>query len=163
MIKYTLFLVMLISASTCGAQPANQNHEGNWEGILPDTKVFNFKILFEQVEANSFDLTIANNTASFKKHFAAKSLDTIRIDLDEMVQLTLLPENNQKELTGFIRSGILMYPVHLKKTGAKIYTGTWNPFMVVYFGPSDPPNSVLSDPPISDPLTPLMLITFRSV
>lgn len=130
MIKYTLFLVMLISASTCGAQPANQNHEGNWEGILPDTKVFSFKILFEQVEANSFDLTIANNTASFKKHFAAKSLDTIRIDLDEMVQLTLLPENNQKELTGFIRSGILMYPVHLKKTGAKIYTGTWNPFMV---------------------------------
>jgi phosphoglycolate phosphatase-like HAD superfamily hydrolase len=34
---------------------------------------------------------------------------------------------------------------------------------IVYFGPSDPPNPVSSDPTNSEHLTPVMLITFRSI
>ncbi|MEO1653874.1 MAG: serine hydrolase, partial [Bacteroidota bacterium] len=59
----------------------------------------------------------------------------IQFDLDQGLKCKFKYADDQKSLSGFIQSGILMYHMTLQKSGNK-FTGIWKPFMVESLEPS---------------------------
>jgi len=125
----TLIFLFLSVFSSC-AQENNNDYQGNWEGILSKKNTFNFNITVEKLKSNSYNITIANDKALINKKVKSISNDHIQINIDEGIHFNLFAKDNNKELTGFIKSGILMYHISLKKTEGNKFTGTWNPFMI---------------------------------
>lgn len=126
----TIVLLSCLSFFSSYTQQASTNYEGNWEGTLPNLNAFNFSILLEDLKSNSYNITIANTKTSINKKLKSTSNDHIQISIDNDIHFNLYFKNNDKELTGFVKGGRLIYHISLKKTGDNKFTGTWNPFMI---------------------------------
>lgn len=117
-----------MSIFTAFGQQTIQKYQGNWEGHLPNPQSLSFTIKLEKQKANLYRLVLANDQTVLEKTLKSKGKDLIQIDVDAQTQLKLYPQGN--DLSGFIKSGILMYSLNLKQTDVDQYTGTWNPFMI---------------------------------
>ncbi len=130
MIKSLILISLFLSLFSCNSQGGNSQHLGNWEGQFPDARSLNFSVLLTEGPEASYQLQIANTETVIDRTVTSTGTDDIHFTLDPQTRFTLYADTDGKALSGFIASGILMYHITLKKTGATTYTGTWNPFMV---------------------------------
>ena len=130
MVKHLIFVLLLLSLSSCYAQGNMKNYEGNWEGYLPQPNSFSFHITVEGLKSNFYNLTIANQETSINRKLKSVSNDHVKISIDKNILLTLQFADDKEKLIGFIQFGGLMYHISLQKTGDNQFTGSWNPLMV---------------------------------
>lgn len=129
--KLKFLTVMLLAAITSNfAQPDIKDYQGNWEGNLKDASSFNFKLTLEVIGSSDYKLTIANQTSTLSKKSSPDHTDNINIKIDERLSFDATFNEDKTAISGFIKSGILMYHTTLKKTGKNKYSGNWNLFMV---------------------------------
>ncbi len=129
MVRYCIFVLLLGSCSACFNQTSLERYNGNWEGQLPYHDIFHFDITVEWLEANSYQLTIANRERSISKKLTSGSDEYIQIGIGQDIRL-LLRSAGDDALTGFVKSGGLMYHIRLKKVDDRQFRGTWDPLMV---------------------------------
>ncbi|XLS29019.1 serine hydrolase domain-containing protein [Flavobacteriaceae bacterium M23B6Z8] len=124
-----IFLNIIFAFTAC-AQRNQQNYQGEWVGFLPNKKSFNFQISLKPLENNQYHLTIANDEILIDQNVKSSSKERILFDIQNQLFFNLMYDKPKNALTGFIRSGKLMYHVTLKQGKAKKFTGPWDAFMV---------------------------------
>ncbi|MEM1320490.1 MAG: serine hydrolase [Bacteroidota bacterium] len=125
-----IFMLLLFSSCTGPDQAVTTNYQGNWEGQLPDPKAFSYNLTIEELASNQYNLTLASQSTAISKQLRSNSDDHIEISISEDTQLSLSFSEDKAELNGFIKSGVLLYHLNLKKSGEKQYTGSWSPLLV---------------------------------
>jgi len=125
-----LVLLLCLSFFSSCAQQDITNYEGNWIGLLPNKNSFNFSVTLENLETNKYHLVIENDNMLIDKNFKSTNKDDIQFNIDHQIYFNLKYSKNEKELTGYIKTGKFYYYVSLDNAGNNKFTGTWNPFML---------------------------------
>lgn len=128
--KHLIILVLSLSAILSCAQNENQDYQGEWIGFLPNKSSFNFTVTIEKLESNTYRVTIANDKTLIEENIESSSGDGIQSNIDQQLFFNLEFDQDEKALSGFIKSGRFLYHVNLPKEGKDKYAGAWNPFMV---------------------------------
>ncbi|MEM6378249.1 MAG: hypothetical protein AAF705_08555, partial [Bacteroidota bacterium] len=114
MIKYFAILAALICSTFTGyAQIDIKDYEGNWEGILPNKHCFNFIVTLKKMDSKVYELVIANPEASFRKKIKPDANDRMILEISDYIHLEAEMNEDENMVSGYITSGILMYPIHL--------------------------------------------------
>lgn len=122
-------LLCLSILSSC-AQPNLKGYEGNWKGALSNPHTFNFDITLEDLGTNTFTLSLHNQVVTINKKLTSTSEDRILLSLDQNTHLDLDLSKDGTKVSGFVKSGVLMYHIELSKAKDNTFKGNWNPFMV---------------------------------
>ncbi len=130
MFKNSIILLSVVLTFFSGCGQENENiYDGNWEGSWSNLSSFNFKILLEDLNSNTYNITIANDKTLINQKLTSNSDDHIELIIENYIHLNLYPKKNNKELSGFISAGRLVYHIDLKKKEDNTFEGTWNLFM----------------------------------
>lgn len=106
------------------------DYTGNWEGIIENSKTFNFTIAIENLKSENAVFKISNNRDIINKPFQIDTEKLIKISISENLSFIGDLSENGKEINGFIKSGLLLYHIKLTKSKAYSFIGTWNMLMV---------------------------------
>tara|TARA_R110002073_G_scaffold4213_1_gene27947 strand:+ start:85685 stop:87370 length:1686 start_codon:yes stop_codon:yes gene_type:complete len=107
-----------------------KKYEGNWIGTLPNVHSFNFNITLAELKSGAYNLIISNGKTSIDKKIMSVGDQRMKFAIDEQTHLELDVTNGGAEMNGFIKSGVLMYHINLKKIRTNVYQGSWNPLMI---------------------------------
>ncbi|MDY8137703.1 serine hydrolase [Aquimarina sp. 2201CG5-10] len=124
-----LLNIIFIVTASC-AQSGKQNYEGEWVGFLPNKNSFNFQVSIEELKNNHYHLTIANDKKIIDENLESSDKDLVQFNIDKQLFFNLEYDQDRQGLSGFIKSGKLLYHVNLKHIGNQKFTGAWNAFMV---------------------------------
>ncbi|NVN18899.1 serine hydrolase [Muricauda sp. HICW] len=127
--QWILSTALLCNMLLSCAQGKEHSYSGEWIGHLPEKTSFNFKVSLEKLRDNSYNLIIANEDILIDKEIVSQSHDNVAFTVGEGLFFDLKYEDNETELTGFLKTGRFLYHVTLKKADDDTYKGTWNPFM----------------------------------
>ena len=127
MLKKTLLLGLFCWMLQCCAQQEKQEYLGNWIGNLPDKHAFNFKVTLEHINADEYQLRIANKNPILSRTFTSTNKDHLRFSIANELHFNL--KNKGNHLFGYIQSGGFYYYITLKKEAPHTYVGNWNVFM----------------------------------
>ncbi|WP_378183378.1 serine hydrolase domain-containing protein [Aquimarina sp. SS2-1] len=130
MFKNVMTVVLLFAAILTGcSQKGVSTYEGNWEGKLAHTNILSFDLVLEELPSNLCQLTITNPESTISEMLTVTNTNRLEGSIDNDIFIDLSFTEDKTAVTGFIKSGILMYHVILRKTD-EVYKGIWNPFMV---------------------------------
>ena len=127
MSKYLVFLYLsALSSITACTQSGVNIKEGNWVGKFTDRTCFNFNVVIDILDDESYQLTISNKDVLVNEVFKSRGSERIQFDIDKH----LFFDFNKREdrLTGFIKSSRFYYHTELKKVSDTKFVGNWNPF-----------------------------------
>ncbi len=124
-----LFFLSFSTLMSC-VQNDEQDYGGEWIGHLPNKKSFNFKVTLEKLESNNYHLTIANDQILVDKNLESTSSDYLKFNIGQQLFFNLKNDQNGQALTGFVKTGKLLYHIHLPNVGNEVFAGAWNPFML---------------------------------
>ncbi|NAS14033.1 serine hydrolase domain-containing protein [Poritiphilus flavus] len=128
--RYLNILVFLsLTAIISCAQDYEQDYQGEWVGFLPDKYSFNFTVNLERSEGNKYHLKISNGKTLIEEDIVSSGEDHLQFNIDQQLFFNLEYNQSMQALTGFIRSGRLLYHVSLANNGDNQFAGDWNPFM----------------------------------
>ncbi|MEM7380224.1 MAG: hypothetical protein AAF361_03385, partial [Bacteroidota bacterium] len=131
MYRYLTIIVLLcLSTLTSCAQDLHQHYQGEWVGFLPDKTSFNFEVTIRPLEGNRYHLTIANDKKRIDENLESFHMEHLQFNIDEQLFFDLRYDQNKQTLTGFIKSGRLLYHLSLTNDGNEQFMGNWNPFML---------------------------------
>lgn len=107
-----------------------EQYTSPWEGKITNSNTFSLAIEIDGILSGNPMVTIANDNVILKKQFEKAENKSIRFNVGENLSFegSFSEENNQ--INGFIKSGILLYHVKLNKTKADSFRGVWNILMV---------------------------------
>ncbi|TAI47823.1 serine hydrolase domain-containing protein [Flagellimonas allohymeniacidonis] len=125
-----ILVFLTVSALISCAQNNKQDYQGEWIGFLPDKSSFNFKVTLEKLENNTYHLTIANDKILIDEDLVSSREKGLLSDVDEQLFFDLKYGDDSQALTGFIKSGKLLYHVSIPHVGDNKFVGAWNPFML---------------------------------
>ncbi|MBX2870940.1 MAG: beta-lactamase family protein [Saprospiraceae bacterium] len=122
--------VLCLSIFSSCAQTDLKEYEGNWKGALPNLHAFNFDIRLEVLGNNKYSLSLNNQITTIHKTFTANNDDRIQLSLAPNTHFDLALHQDGSKVTGFVKSGILMYHIELLKAKGNAFKGSWKAFMV---------------------------------
>ncbi len=125
----TTAVLLFVSILTGCSQQETKTYEGNWEGTLANTNTLNFALVLEESPNSSYELTITNPESTIREKLVVTNTERLQGSIDDDIHFDLSFTSDKTAVTGFIKSGILMYHLTLHKID-EIYKGVWNPFMV---------------------------------
>ncbi|WP_432670378.1 serine hydrolase domain-containing protein [Flavobacterium sp. SM2513] len=123
-----LFLFILFSFAVNAQDMAD--YTDNWEGKIENPKTFNLKVEITDLGFEKAVFKIYNNKNSIDFPFDATSVNKIKIPFAENLFFEGILSKDNKEINGFIKSGLLLYHLKLTKSNHNSYTGDWNILMV---------------------------------
>ncbi len=129
MFKRLLFLVFIFSTLIGRTQDDQQDYEGEWIGYFPNKNCFNFHISLKKLKDDNYHLTIANDEILIDENLESSGKDHLQFNINQQLFLDLEFTQEEKALTGFIKTGRLLYRIHLVNVGNSKFIGIWNPFM----------------------------------
>ncbi|WP_298548283.1 serine hydrolase [uncultured Aquimarina sp.] len=130
MFKNLMTIILLfVSILTGCSQQGTNTYEGNWEGKLANANTLNFNLVIKESSANSHELTIKNPETTIKEKLVLTSDKRLKGSIDD-IHFDLSFTQDKTAITGYVKSGVLMYHVTLQKTNGGTYSGVWNIFMV---------------------------------
>ena len=121
-------LIVLFSFSTYAQDMAE--YTSGWEGKIENSKSFNLKIEIENLGLEKARFKISNNKSIIDYPFDSKNNSILKIPFAENYFFEGVISKNDKEINGFIKSGILLYHLKLNKSKNNTYTGIWNLLMI---------------------------------
>lgn len=130
--KFQNILAFLLSCICFYISAQNmEDYTSGWGGKIENTKTFNLSVKIEGFHSQNPVFTISNNRIIFEQLFKktnGKQQVRIKIGKNLLFEGRLSKKNNK--ITGFIKSGILLYHLNLYKTKTGTFTGVWNILMV---------------------------------
>ncbi len=123
---YILFLIIL---SVSGYSQDMKDYTGGWQGKIENKNTFNLKISIKKQTNGNSQFTISNKHKILTKDFAFKK--DIQLSLNNNLFFNGKMNDEQTEINGFIKSGLLLYHIKLKKEEEN-FIGNWNILMVDY-------------------------------
>lgn len=128
-VKNILVIFFLFYSLTTYAQDMAEYTSG-WEGKIENPKTFNLKVEIENLGLKNARLKISNHKNSIDYTFASNSTSIVKIPFAENCFFEGQLSENSQEINGFIKSGMLLYHLKLKRSKKNVYTGIWNLLMV---------------------------------
>lgn len=126
--KITIFFFILFSFSVNAQDMAE--YTDNWEGKIENTKTFNLKVEINNLGFEKAVFKIYNNKNIIDYSFDSTTIDQIKIQFAENLFFEGILSKDNKEINGFIKSGLLLYHLKLTKSNNNSYIGDWNILMV---------------------------------
>lgn len=123
-----VLLTILFSSSTYAQDMAE--YTSGWEGKIENPKTFNLKVEIENVGLEKAIFKISNHINIIDYPFDSNSTSILKIPFAENYFFEGVLSKNGKEINGFIKSGMLLYHLKLKRSTKNTYTGIWNLLMV---------------------------------
>ena len=124
---YHILILIILSFSSYGQDM--KNYTGSWQGKIADKNAFNLIVSIQkQINGNS-QFVISNEHEIINKQFTFEN--EIQLSLDDNLTFKGIVNNEQSEINGFIKSGMLFYHIKLKKEG-DTFIGKWNILMIDY-------------------------------
>ncbi|WP_299442388.1 serine hydrolase [uncultured Aquimarina sp.] len=131
MFKNVMTAVLLFAYVLTGcSQQVTNTYEGNWEGTLANTNTLNFNLVIKESSTNLYELTITNFESTIREKLVVTNNKRLQGSIDDDIHFDLSFTSDKTAVTGFIKTGILMYHITLQKTNNGTYNGVWNPIMV---------------------------------
>lgn len=124
----TILFIVLFSFSIYAQDMAE--YTSGWEGKIENSKTFNLKVEIENLGLKTARFKISNNERIIDFAFDSKSTSILEIPFAENYSFKGQLSENDKEINGFIKSGMLLYHLKLKRSTKNTYTGIWNLLMV---------------------------------
>ncbi|UAB82259.1 serine hydrolase [Marixanthomonas sp. SCSIO 43207] len=124
----TILFIVLFSFSIYAQDMAE--YTSGWEGKIENSKTFNLKVEIENLRLKTARFKISNNKRIIDFAFDSKSTSILEIPFAENYSFKGQLSENDKEINGFIKSGMLLYHLKLKRLTNNTYTGIWNLLMV---------------------------------
>lgn len=128
---------ILILLSLCFTHLAEaQNHidyVGDWEGAIIHRDAFSIKVEIEVFQDKRALLTLSRDTvlSTSEISFAEDAPTGYEIADGLFFQAELYTHHDeQAAISGFMRSGMLLYHIHFKMVAKNYFVGTWNLLMV---------------------------------
>lgn len=122
------FIFALLTFSLLGQNMAD--FTGGWEGKIDNLNAFNLTVTVEGLHSENPIFKISNNKNIIKQPFQIDPEQPIKILLKENLSFIGLLSKNGQEISGFIKSGLLLYHLKLTKTKNNSFLGVWNILMV---------------------------------
>lgn len=126
--SFIAFIFTLLTSSLIGQNMVD--YTGSWEGKIENIKAFNFKVVIEDLDSDNAVFRISNNKTAIKRSFQKFSGQLIEIPINEKLSFLGRFSKNGTEINGFIKSGLLLYHLKLKKSEFNSFEGYWNILMV---------------------------------
>jgi hypothetical protein len=82
-----LIVIYLFLFYSCQAQVNIKDYQGDWEGLLPHPESFHFTLTIEELDSNSYHLTIANHQTALSQNAKSASDGHIQFKIDSNTQL----------------------------------------------------------------------------
>jgi CubicO group peptidase (beta-lactamase class C family) len=124
---YCILVLTILSFSSYGQDM--KDYTGNWQGEIANKNAFNLTISIQKKTNGNSLFAISNEQEIINKQFTFKN--KIQLSLDDNFTFSGIVNNEQSEVNGFIKSGMLFYHIKLKKEGDK-FIGKWNILMIDY-------------------------------
>ncbi|MDC8003894.1 serine hydrolase [Aureisphaera galaxeae] len=125
-----ILVFMSLSVVMSCAQSERQDYQGEWIGFLPNKNSFNFTVTLEKLENQAYHLTIANDGVLIDEKIKSSNANGVLFNMDEQLSFDLENDPDGEGLTGFIKTGKLLYRMNIPKVGENKFEGAWNPFML---------------------------------
>jgi len=122
------FFLILFSFSVNAQDMAE--YTDNWEGKIENSKTFNLKVEINNLGFEKAIFKIYNNKNIIDFPFNATTINQIKIPFAENLFFEGILSKDNKEINGFIKSGLLLYHLKLTKSNNNSYIGDWNVLMV---------------------------------
>lgn len=123
-----IFFFILFSFSVNAQDMAE--YTDNWEGKIENSKTFNLKVEINNLGFEKAIFKIYNNKNIIDFPFNATTINQIKIPFAENLFFEGILSKDNKEINGFIKSGLLLYHLKLIKSNNNSYIGDWNILMV---------------------------------
>jgi CubicO group peptidase (beta-lactamase class C family) len=124
-----LFLFFILFSFSVNAQDMAE-YTDNWEGKTENSKVFNLKIEIENLGLEKAVFKIYNSKNIINYPFNATNVHQLKIPFAENLFFEGNLSKDDKEINGFIKSGLLLYHLKLTKSKNNSFIGDWNILMV---------------------------------
>ena len=128
-IKNILVRLFLFYSFSTYAQNIAEYTNG-WVGKIENTKVFNLQIEIENLGLENAKFKISNNQNIIDYPFDSKSTSILEIPFADNYSFKGQLSENDKEINGFVKSGMLLYHLKLTQSENNTFIGTWNLLMV---------------------------------
>lgn len=122
---YFILILTMLSFSSHGQDM--KDYTGNWQGELANKNVFNLTVSIQKKTHKNSQFVISNEHEIINKQFTFEN--KIQLSLNENLTFSGIVNNEQSEINGFIKSGMLFYHIKLKKEGNE-FIGKWNLLMI---------------------------------
>ena len=121
--------IILISLNCNNAlsEYLDSNSEQEWFGIFTNERCFNFDVRLKKVGTDQYNLILSNGNEMINEIYSSDVHDRIQFRIDD--QLALDFEKHGEKISGFIKSGRLLYRTVLSEISSGEYVGQWNPYM----------------------------------
>ncbi len=123
-----MLLIVLLSFSTYAQDM--KDYTSNWEGKIESSRTFNIKVEIENLGLEKARFKISNNKSIIDYPFDSKSTSILKIPFAENHSFEGVLSENEKEINGFIKSGLLLYHLKLTLSNRNSFVGVWNILMV---------------------------------
>lgn len=123
-----IFFFILLSFSVNAQDMAE--YTDNWEGKIENSKTFNLKVEINNLGFEKAIFKIYNNKNIIDFPFNATTINQIKVPFAENLFFEGILSKDNKEINGFIKSGLLLYHLKLTKSNNNSYIGNWNILMV---------------------------------
>lgn len=122
---YFILILTMLSFSSYGQDM--KDYTGNWQGELANKNVFNLTVSIQKKTHENSQFIISNEHEIINKQFTFEN--KIQLSLNDNLTFSGIVNNEQSEINGFIKSGMLFYHIKLKKEGNE-FIGKWNILMI---------------------------------
>ena len=124
---YHILILIILSVSSYGQDM--KDYTDSWQGKIADKNAFSLTISIQkQINGNSL-FVISNKQEIINKKFTFEN--EIQLSLNDNLSFSGIVNNEQSEINGFIKSGMLFYHIKLNREGDN-YIGKWNILMIDY-------------------------------
>ena len=122
---YYILLLTVLSITSYGQDM--KDYTGGWKGEIKNKNTFNLIITIKNKINEKSQFIISNDHEILTKNFVLKK--DIQLSLNNNLSFIGQLNDAEKEINGFIKSGLLLYHLKLQKKGDN-YVGNWNILMV---------------------------------
>ncbi|MEH6682735.1 MAG: serine hydrolase [Sediminicola sp.] len=122
------FLFLLFSFSVLPQDMAE--YTNSWEGKITDLHAFDLQLEIKDLGLETAIFHISNSKTIVQHPFNGTDTQKLQISLSENFYFEGVLSGDGNEISGFIKSGLLLYHVNLLKSATGSYRGNWKILMV---------------------------------
>lgn len=127
--NHTIILIFFLLSDFVSAQNM-ADFSGGWEGKINDDGAFNLTVDIEILPDDNAVFRISDSRGIICRQKCMFNEGLISAKIDSGPEFKGEINNDKTAISGFIKSGLLLYHLDLKKNNDNRYTGVWNVLMV---------------------------------
>ena len=123
-------LAVLFVVSNFGMAQNMTDYNGAWEGTLSNPKSFQIEVSIHDFGTKEATLELSNETLGANFPIVSENDSEFTIPISETQSFHGTCSEDKETISGFLKSGLLLYHITLNRTTNTSYSGIWNLLMV---------------------------------